>query len=322
MRSIGIQPDVIVCRTEIPIAEDIKKKIALFCNVPERNVVENIDADDLYEVPLLLEKEHLDDIVVDHLGLECGKADMTQWEKMINNAKNTTRKAKIALVGQYVALHDAYLSISEALSHAGHVYNTDVEIKWIQSEDVTAETVDALLGDADGILVPPGEEKSGIEGNILAVKYARENKIPFLGITLGMHCAVVEFARNVLGLNGADSVQFVVNPADAVIVNGSGTRKGAYPCKLTKGSMFEAIYGANDISERHRHAYEVNSDYAERLEAAGFRVAGVCPDNSYIEALELEGHPFFVGVQFNSEYKSRPTKPHPLFLSFIKAIMK
>ncbi len=332
LRSIGIQPDVIVCRTEKQLPKDLKDKIGLFCNIPGDWVIQNIDAEVLYEVPLLLEKEGLGDIVCKRLGLNCGRPDLREWEKMVEKQKNLSNAVNIALVGKYIELHDAYLSVVEALKHGGIANDTDVRIKWVNSGHLNAENVEEQLGGADGILIPGGFGDRGIEGKILAVKFARENKIPFFGICLGMQVAVVEFARNVAGLHGANSSEFnpetrypVINlmPEQKEVYEKGGTlRLGLYPCKLKEGSKAREIYGDELIYERHRHRYEVNNEFRGVLSSKGLVLSGLSPNERFVEIVELKNHPWFIGVQFHPEFKSRPNKPHPLFKGFIKKALE
>ncbi len=329
LQGIGIQPDIIVARTEYPLEPGIKEKISLFCNIPVSHVLQNIDAPTLYEIPLIMEREHLADVVCESLNIECPKPDLSDWEDMVRSLKNPERKVKIALVGKYTALHDAYISVVEALKHGGIANRADVEIKWVPSETVTAESVDDLLGDVSGIIVPGGFGDRGIEGMITAVQYAREHKLPYLGICLGMQMAIVEFARHVLGYADAHTAEINPNTTHPVIhimpdQNGvtdlGGTlRLGAYPCKIQKGSKAYEIYGSEKISERHRHRYEVNNDYREALISAGMILSGLSPDGHIVEMCEIKDHPWFVATQAHPEFKSRPNKPHPLFAGFIKA---
>lgn len=329
LQGIGIQPDIIVARTEYPLEPGIKEKISLFCNIPVSHVLQNIDAPTLYEIPLIMEREHLADVVCESLNIECPKPDLSDWEDMVRSLKNPERKVKIALVGKYTALHDAYISVVEALKHGGIANRADVEIKWVPSETVTAESVDDLLGDVSGIIVPGGFGDRGIEGMITAVQYAREHKLPYLGICLGMQMAIVEFARHVLGYADAHTAE--INPdtthpvihimpdQNGVTDLGGTLRLGAYPCKIQKGSKAYEIYGSEKISERHRHRYEVNNDYREALISAGMILSGLSPDGHIVEMCEIKDHPWFVATQAHPEFKSRPNKPHPLFAGFIKA---
>lgn len=327
--SLGIQPNVIVCRSERPMSEDIRDKIALFCNVRNEDVIENLNAPVLYEVPLMLEKEGLASVVCYHLGLEDRVPQLDEWRGMVDRCKSVSGNVTIALVGKYVGLHDAYLSVAESLCHAGISNHVKVNIKWVNSEEVNPDTVGELLRGVDGVLVPGGFGDRGIPGMIEAAKYARENRIPYFGICLGMQIATIEFARSVLGIEDADSGEFRPDGHDSVIdimpdqkdiTNKGGTmRLGQYPCELAKGSMCSAIYKQPLIYERHRHRFEFNNDYRERFEKAGMRLAGLSPDGKLVEIIELPSHPWYVGVQFHPEFKSRPNRPHPLFDSFISA---
>lgn len=328
LRSLGIQPNVIVVRTERPVPEDMKDKIALFCDIDKNAVIEARDAETLYEVPLDLQAQKFDEFVCNYLNLECDEADMTEWIGLVEKVQNLTKKTRIALVGKYVALQDAYLSVAEALKHAGYRYDADVDIEWIDSEGVTKENVSDKLEGMDGILVPGGFGDRGIEGKIVAIEYARVNKVPFLGICLGMQLASVEFARNVLGLDGANSAELNPDTAYPVIDllpeqkdvedYGGTLRLGMYPCKLKRGTQAYEAYDEQVIYERHRHRYEFNNEYREKMEQAGFLFSGVSPDGRLVEIIEIEDHPYFVASQFHPEFVSRPTRPQPLFREFIK----
>ena len=328
--SLGIQPDVIICRSDAPVPRDILEKISLFCNIPVENAIPNLTAPVLYEVPLMLEREGLADVVVRRLGLICHMPDLTEWATMVHRAKHPQGSVEIALVGKYVALHDAYLSVAEALTHGGIENDVKVNIRWVDSETVTDGNAAELLDGADGVLVPGGFGSRGIEGKIAAVRYARENNVPFLGICLGMQMAVVEYARHVCGWADAHSSE--LDPATThpvidlmpdqrgVTAKGGTMRLGAYPCKVvSRGSRTYQAYGAEEISERHRHRYEFNNEYRDALTQAGLELAGLSPDGRLVEIVELPGHPWFVGVQFHPELKSRPNKAHPLFRAFIAA---
>ncbi|OIJ11769.1 CTP synthase [Anaerobacillus alkalilacustris] len=329
LRSLGIQPNVIVVRTERPVPDDMKDKIALFCDIDKNAVIEARDAETLYEVPLDLQRQKLDQYVCEFLKLECNEADMTEWNELVNRVKNLSEKTTIALVGKYVALQDAYLSVAESLRHAGYAFDADVNIKWINSEEVTAQNVGELLQDVDGVLVPGGFGDRGIEGKIEAIKFARENNVPFLGICLGMQLASVEFARNVLGLEGANSAELnpetkypVIDllPEQKDVEDLGGTlRLGLYPCKLKEGSKAYEAYEDQVVYERHRHRYEFNNEYREQMEKAGFKFSGTSPDGRLVEIVELEDHPYFLASQFHPEFVSRPTRPQPLFREFIRA---
>jgi CTP synthase len=329
LRSIGIQPDVIVCRSEKPLSEELKEKIGLFCNVDGNSVIQNLDAENLYEVPLMLHNEGLDTLVCEKLDLDCKEIDNSEWIDMVNRIKNISKTITIGLVGKYVELHDAYISVVEALSHGGYANNTNVNIKWINAVDVTKDNAQDYLKDVDGILVPGGFGDRGIEGKIEAIAWARNNKIPFLGICLGMQCAVIEFARNVLGYVNANSSEMDSNTKYPVIdlmpdqkdidEKGGTMRLGVYPCKLLKNTNSHLAYGEEIIYERHRHRYEFNNEFRKELGEAGLMLAGTSPDDRLIEIVELKEHPWFVAVQFHPELKSRPNRPHPLFRDFIKA---
>ncbi|WP_047150750.1 CTP synthase [Aneurinibacillus tyrosinisolvens] len=332
LRSLGIQPNVIVCRTEKPISQDMKDKIALFCDIDPKAVIECADADTLYEVPLMLKDQGLDDYVCNHLNLTCPEADMAEWKELLHKVKNLSGMTTIAIVGKYVALHDAYISVAEALYHAGYENDSDVTIKWVDAEEVDAGNVEALLGDVDGILVPGGFGDRGVEGKIVATKYARENKVPFLGICLGMQVAVIEFARHVVGLKDANSSE--INPATSYpvidllpdqkdIENLGGTmRLGLYPCKLEKGSDAYSSYSQELVYERHRHRYEFNNEYREALKNAGLSFSGTSPDGRLVEIIEITDHPWFVASQFHPEFASRPNRPQPLFRDFVGASLR
>lgn len=326
--SIGIQPDIIVCRSQVPLERDIKAKIGLFCNIPTDCVIENLNADTLYDVPIMLEEQQLSDKVCERLGINAPPPDLTEWKGLVSRIRSLDKKVKIALVGKYVALHDAYLSVAESLRHAGFDCGAEVDIDWIDAEEVTPETSEKLLKDADGILVPGGFGTRGIEGKIEAIRYARENKVPFLGICLGMQLAVVEFARHVAGLDGAHSSELDpdtpypvidIMPEQKDISDKGGTmRLGAYPCVLKGDTFSKQAYGEEEISERHRHRYEMNNAYRDKLIEAGLVIAGTSPNNKLVEIVEVKDHPWFVGAQFHPEFKTRPTAPHPLFKQFVK----
>ena len=327
--SIGIQPDILVCRSDPPITPDIRSKISQFCNVSPECVIQNATASTLYEVPLLLAKEGLDRVVCKRLGLNVPEPDLTAWREMVEREKNPSKSVNIALVGKYTQLHDAYLSVVEALNHAGTANDAIVNIKWVDSETVTDENAGEKLKDVDGILVPGGFGDRGIEGMISAVMYAREHKVPYFGICLGMQMAVIEFARHVAGLEGAHSREFdVLSPYPVIdlmleqvgITQKGGTmRLGKYPCKLTEDSKAAALYGSTEISERHRHRYEFNNEYRQTLIDNGLSLTGLSPNGSLVEIIEIKDHPWFVGVQFHPEFKSRPDRAHPLFFGFVKA---
>ncbi|SFK14859.1 CTP synthase [Halobacillus dabanensis] len=332
LRSLGIQPDVIVLRTEMAISEDMKEKIALFCDIDKNAVIEARDADTLYQIPITLQEQKLDELTCNHFGLNCPPADMTEWNKLIDRVKNLQHKTTIALVGKYVELPDAYISVVESLKHAGYSYDSDVEVKWVNSEGLTPDNVQEELQGVDGILVPGGFGDRGIEGKIDAIRYARENHIPFLGICLGMQLATVEFARNVLGLKGAHSAE--IDPAtEHPIIDllpeqkevsdlGGTLRLGIYPSRLQAGTKAMEAYGEEVVYERHRHRFEFNNHYREQMEAAGFTFSGTSPDGRLVEIIEVEDHPWFVASQFHPEFKSRPTRPQELFYGFVGAAMK
>ena len=329
LRSMGIVPDMIVTRCEEPISENIRQKIAMFCDVKPDCVINNITVPVLYEAPLMLEESNFSAIVCRELNLKNKHSDMKDWQDMIERIRNSHKKVKIALVGKYVQLHDAYLSVAEALRHGGWENGAEVEIDWIDSETVTAENVAEILREADGVLIPGGFGDRGIQGKIEAIRYAREKDVPFLGICLGMQMAVVEFARNILGYEEANSSEFAPESPHIVIhwmpdqrgdIQMGGTmRLGAYPCKIENGSRMKAAYGEKLIHERHRHRYEFNNEYREEIQAKGMKITGLSPDGRLVEAIELDDKKFFVGVQYHPEFKSRPNKAHPLFREFIKA---
>ncbi|MDD6442090.1 MAG: CTP synthase [bacterium] len=329
LQSMGIWPDILVCRSDYPIDEKMREKIALFCNVKKEHVLQNLDASSLYEVPLMMEEEHLAQAVCECLKIPCPQPDLSEWKQLVENLKHPEKTVTIAIVGKYVALHDAYLSVAEALKHGGIANKANVQIKWIDSEDVTKETVGTYLNDMDGMIVPGGFGVRGTEGKITAIEYARTHKLPFLGICLGMQLAIVEFARNVLGLEKAASIELDPETPDPVIALmpeqdgiediGGTLRLGAYPCTLKEGTLVEKLYKTREISERHRHRYEVNNDYREALEKGGMCLSGMSPDGRIIEMIELPDHPFFVATQAHPEFKSRPDQAHPLFDGLIAA---
>ena len=328
----GVQPDVLVCRAEHAVNQDIRRKIALFCNVEPNAVIEALDASSIYEVPLLMEKEKLDVIVLKKLGIEAsGEPQLDVWKGFLDKLNNPKKEVTIGLIGKYVELKDAYKSIAEAFIHAGVTNECKVKLEWIHSEDITEENIKQKLSGLKGILVAPGFGTRGIEGKIAAIKYARENKIPFLGICLGMQCAVIEFARNVLGLKDAHSRE--MNPATSspvidllenqkTISHMGGTmRLGSYKCAVEEGTLAFSAYHKTLINERHRHRYEFNDEYKKQFIEAGMILSGVNPDGGLVEIVELSNHPFFMGVQFHPEYKSTVENPHPLFVSFVKATL-
>ena len=331
LRALGINPDIIVVRCNEPIGEDIRQKISLFCNVKPDCVIENITLPILYSAPLMLEKNNFSNIVCRELALECPECDMTEWNKMIDRINKRDKRVSIAIVGKYVRLHDAYLSVAEALNHAGFETGAVVDIKWVDSELVTEYTVHDLLSGCDGILVPGGFGNRGIEGKITAVKYARENDIPYLGICLGMQAAVIEFARNVLNMKDADSSEFLpdgkclvidlMNDQKGSVSKGGTMRLGAYPCRIKDKSVLWRAYGLPEIQERHRHRYEFNNRFREDFENSGMDISGTSPNGLLVEAVEIPKNRFFVGVQYHPEFKSRPNHAHPLFTEFVKAAL-
>ena len=324
----GVQPDIIVLRTEHNLNNTIRRKVALFCNVERSSVIENTDVDILYEAPLMLQKEGIDDIVIRKLGLATGEPDMRECTQMLSRARTCTKRVRIAMVGKYTELHDAYLSVNEALKHAGWINHASVDISWVDSEHMREEDIK----DADGILIPGGFGSRGIEGMVEAATYARTHGIPYLGICLGMQIAVIAFARSALGWSDADSAEFNPDTKHPVIAlmpdqagnipKGGTMRLGAYPCSIKPGTLMERVYGENAISERHRHRYEFNNRFRKDMEEHGLTIAGTSPDERLVEAVEIDSHPFYLGVQFHPEFKSRPNRPHPLFASFIKASLE
>ena len=332
LQSMGIQPDILVCRSEHPLDDAIKNKIALFCNVPPTHVLQNLDVDVLYEVPLVMEEEHLAQVACECLDLPCPEPDLTEWRSMINNWKHPEKEVTVALVGKFIQLHDAYISVVEALKHGAVANHAQVHIKWVDSETVTPENAAQLLGGVSGILVPGGFGDRGIEGKINAIRYAREHQIPFLGLCLGMQLSIVEFARNVLGLKDAHSAELdpstshpvihLMPDQDGIEDIGGTLRLGSYPCILDQTSRSYALYGEKTIHERHRHRYEVNNDYRRLLTENGMLLSGLSPDNRIVEMVELPDHPWFIGTQAHPELKSRPNRPHPLFQGFIGAALK
>ena len=329
LQGMGVNPNIIILRCDEELEPAIFEKIALFCNVKRDCVIENITLPNLYEAPLMLEKMHFSEVVCRELGLQTKEPDLKEWTEMVARIKSRPYTTNIALVGKYVELHDAYLSVAEAMRHAGYYYNTHIKIHWISSETINEENVADVLSGMDGLIVPGGFGNRGIEGMVASVKYARENKMPFLGICLGMQVAVIEFARDVAGLCLANSGEFDPDSPHKVIdfmpgqneeINKGGTlRLGSYPCLILPGTMMEKCYQKELVSERHRHRYEFNNEYREKLQEKGMVLSGISPDKLLVEAIELKEQPFFVGVQFHPEFKSRPNKPHPLFLGFIGA---
>ncbi|MFA5098209.1 MAG: CTP synthase [Candidatus Margulisiibacteriota bacterium] len=330
LRGIGIHPEIIVCRSTEPITQELKEKIALFCDTDKDAVIGLPDASSIYEVPLSLQKEKVDNTLIKYLGLECGDGDLSEWKKMVEVIKNPARSVKIALVGKYVELNDAYLSVVEALKHGGIASDVKVELMWVNSEEIEKEDdVSRHFVGACAIIVPGGFGSRGIEGKIKAIKYARENKVPFLGLCLGMQCAVIEFARSVCSMADANSSEFnphtkfpVIDyiPDQKNIKDMGGTmRLGAYPCKVEQGTRLFECYQEEWIYERHRHRYEVNNDLRSVLEEKGLKCSGIYTDANLVEVVEIADHPFFIAVQYHPEFKSRPNRPHPLFRDFVKA---
>lgn len=329
--SLGIQPDIIVCRTERKLSADMRDKLALFCNVSTDSIIQNLDAESLYQVPLMLEEEGLASVVCHKLHLDNKKPNLKEWIQLVEKEKQIKKQVTVALVGKYVELHDAYLSIVEALHHAGIFHLADVKIRWINAEVVDKSNVAKCLVDADGILVPGGFGDRGLEGMITSIQYAREQQIPFFGICLGMQCAVIEYARNVLGLHEAYTGEVDPNCTYPVIdimpeqqdveTMGGTMRLGAYPCKVTPDSFAHSAYGQDLIYERHRHRYEFNNQFRKEFLSKGLKITGISPDERLVEMIEAPGHPWFLGVQFHPEFKSRPNRPHPLFRDFIAACL-
>ncbi len=332
LQGMGIQPDIIVCRSEHSLDKQIKDKIALFCNVPANHVLQNLDVEYLYEAPLAMENEHLAQVACECLHLECPVPNLADWQAMVNNLKTPTKEVSISLVGKYIQLHDAYISVVEALKHGGINQHAVVHINWIDSGTVTVENASTLLGHSDGIIVPGGFGERGTDGMIQAITYAREHNIPFLGLCLGMQLSIVEFARNVIGYQDAHSIE--LNPAtthpvialmpdqNGIVDLGGTLRLGSYPCVLDKKSKAYALYKQDTIHERHRHRYEVNNEYRDALTSHGMLLSGISPDGRIVEMCELPDHPFFVATQGHPELKSRPNRPHPLFNGFIEAALK
>ena len=332
MQGMGLQPDVIVCRSEMELDQDMRDKVALFCNVPNNHVLQNLDLKYLYEAPLMMEKEHLAQVACECLKLPCPEPDLTDWTSMVDTLYSLDHKVSIALVGKYTQLHDAYISVVEALKHGGIFNHTEVEIKWVDAETVTSENVAEMLSDVDGVLVPGGFGDRGIEGMIHAIRYARANNIPYLGLCLGMQLSIIEFARDVIGYNDAHSIEFnpdTTHPVIALMPDQNGIediggtlRLGSYPCILDKNSKAYEMYKEETIHERHRHRYEVNNDYRNILTENGMTLCGISPDGRIVEMIELPQHPFFVATQAHPELKSRPNRPHPLFKGFVEASLK
>ncbi len=331
LQGMGIWPDIIVCRSELPLDESIRSKIALFCNVPQNHVLQNLDVDVLYEAPLAMEEEHLAEVACECLKLDCPKPDLAEWKAMIDAWKNPSREVTVALVGKYTQLHDAYISVVESLKHGGVANRADVKIKWVDSESVNSENVIELLGDVQGILVPGGFGDRGIDGKLLAIQYAREHGIPFLGLCLGMQLSIVEFARHVVGYKNAHSIELdpstthpvihLMPDQDGIEDIGGTLRLGSYPCVLDKDSKSYQLYGTELIYERHRHRYEVNNDFRKVLTEHGLKLCGLSPDSRIVEMIEIPDHPWFIATQAHPELKSRPNRPHPLFKGFIAAAL-
>ncbi|MCL7972730.1 MAG: CTP synthase [marine benthic group bacterium] len=329
LMEIGLQPDILVCRTEWPLPEDVRRKVARFCNVDIRDVIESRDMDTIYEVPLRFREQRLDDRIVDHLGLDTPDPDLTAWESMVERIKHPgAGEVRVAVVGKYTSLVDSYKSIQEALIHGGIANDTGVQIDWLSSEAIDSQGTETLLP-YDAVLIPGGFGQRGVEGMVDTVRYLREENVPFLGICLGLQCAIIELARNVCGLEGADSAEFEPNTPHPVIslldsqlkvtMKGGTMRLGAYPAHLVDGTHVREIYGEEEISERHRHRYEVNNEYREALSEGGLGFCGLSPNGGLVEIIEIRDHPFFVATQFHPELKSRPTRAHPLFAAFIGA---
>ncbi|MBI3944711.1 MAG: CTP synthase, partial [Armatimonadetes bacterium] len=332
LREIGIQPDVLVCRTKAPLSEEMRDKISLFCDVPKEGVVEAQDVETIYEIPLVFEEEGFGEYVVQKLGLPGGRPDLSEWQHISAVLKDPRRQVRIALVGKYMQLRDAYISIAEALKHGGIANEAGVEIEWIESEDLEAQDPAKALAECHGMVVAGGFGTRGIEGKVRAIRWARESGVPFLGLCLGLQCAVIEFARHCCGLDAASSEEFdegsphpVIHllPEQKGVADKGGTmRLGKWPCRLKEGSLVARLYGTLEISERHRHRYEVNNAYREPLSRAGFSLSGTTPDGKLVEIIELPDHPFFVATQFHPEFKSRPNRAHPLFRGLIKAALE
>ncbi len=332
LQGMGIQPDIIVCRSEQELDQGLKDKIALFCNVPSSHVLQNLDVEYLYEAPLAMEKENLAKVACECLNLECPEPNLSDWTEMVDKLRNPNKEVKIALVGKYIALHDAYISVVEALKHGGINAQATIDLHWIDSEELNDANADELLGDMQGIIVPGGFGSRGIEGMITAAHYARENNVPYLGICLGMQIAIIEYARHMCKFNDAHSIEIDPNTTHPVIAlmpdqNGvediGGTlRLGSYPCVLAKDSKAYEVYGSTDISERHRHRYEVNNDFRSALVENGMKLCGTSPDGRIVEMVEIPSHPWFIATQAHPELKSRPNRPHPLFRGFVEAATK
>lgn len=332
LQGMGIQPDIIVCRSEHELDQSLKDKIALFCNVPNNHVLQNLDVEYLYEAPLAMEKENLAKVACESLHLECPEPDLKDWEAMVDALRHPNKDVTIALVGKYIALHDAYISVVEALKHGGIAEHATVNIKWVDSEDLNEETADEIFADVSGILVPGGFGPRGVEGKITAAKYAREHKVPYLGLCLGMQVAIIEFARHVCGYHDAHSIELdpsTTHPIIALMPDQNGVediggtlRLGSYPCILDSASKARELYGLDEIHERHRHRYEVNNDFRAALTEHGMKLCGISPDGRIVEMIEIPDHPWFIATQAHPELKSRPNRPHPLFKGFVEASLK
>jgi len=329
--SLGLQPDILLCRSELPLSPEVREKIGMFCSMPRGTVFQNLDADTLYEIPLMLHEEGLDDKVCELLGIRGLSCDLTNWERIVRTDKGCQKSLRVALVGKYVSLPDAYLSVVEALRHAGIASGTRIDIQWVKAEELNEGNAAKILSGAAGILVPGGFGARGLEGKMAAIRFARENGVPFLGLCLGMQLAVIEFARHVLGLPLADTAEVAPETPDPVIhlmpdqnldSLGGTMRLGAYACQLRKGSVSAQAYGEKLVFERHRHRYEFNNGYIQSFEENGMKMSGRNPQRDLVEIIELSGHPFFLAVQFHPEFKSRPDRPHPLFRAFVEASKK
>jgi CTP synthase len=331
LREIGIDANILICRSPQPLTREVKKKIGLFCNVPPEAVIQDIDMDSIYELPVQFHRELLDNLMVHYLKLLCKDLDLSNWSSMIKRLKNPEHKVKIGICGKYIDLRDAYKSIAESFVHAGVANSAEVELAWISSEAISRDGPEEHLSGIDGLLVPGGFGDRGIEGKIEAVRYVRENNIPFLGICLGLQCAVIELARNEAGLEGADSSEFsdktsypVIDLMDEqrnITDKGGTMRLGTYPCRISQGSLAHKLYNSLNINERHRHRYEVNPEYKDKLEQCGMKFSGLSPDGKLVEMIELSSHPHFIASQFHPELKSRPMNPHPLFVGLVKAAL-
>jgi CTP synthase len=332
LRSIGIQPDILVCRCKAPLTDDMRRKISLFCDVPEIAVIDAPDVESIYEIPMLMEEQGLSRRVLERLGVRERSVDHSEWRRVLEVVRHPAKRVKIALCGKYMAVRDAYLSVAEAIRHGAFGNHAMADIQWVNVEDLELSGDDSALADVDGILVPGGFGDRGIEGKIRAIQYARENKIPFLGLCLGMQCSVIEFARNVCQLERANSSEFDPSSAHPVIDlmpdqetledKGATMRLGSYPCQLLPGSLAARVYDAESVTERHRHRYEVNNDYRERLAEKGMVFSGVSPDDRLVEMIELPDHPYFIATQAHPEFRSRPNRPHPLFREFVRAALE